>query len=168
MMDLRTRQWCRGMLKALERAEYRELAWKQLPRIVDQNELLGPLSVSLAQEARIDLERRPLIFPTSDDQQAGLVGGGAVSAGQMAVILGNSAVVNSSSDQLPASGTLDAMCLNWGPSLWMRCYNNGAQFLDRLVGARPDWDRLEKEAGHVPPGSAGLGVLPFLYPEPSL
>src|SRR5213078_5332566 len=98
----------------------------------------------------------PLLFPTSDDQQAGLVGGGAVDAGQMAVILGNSAVVNSSSSQLPASGCLDAMCLNGGPSLWMRCYNNGAQFLDRVVGTRPDWDRLEQEGRACPPGAGGV------------
>jgi sugar (pentulose or hexulose) kinase len=168
IMDLRSRQWCRGMLEALERPEYRELAWKQLPRIVDQYELVGPLSVGLAEEAGIDLEHRPLIFPTSDDQQAGLVGGGAVNAGQVAVILGNSAVVNSSGDQLPSSGSLDAMCLNWGPSLWMRCYNNGAQFLDRIVGTRPDWDRLEQEAGPLAPASAGVAILPFAYPEPSL
>src|SRR5207245_8808135 len=113
-------------------------------------------------------DRRPLLFPTSDDQQAGLVGGGAVDAGQVAVILGNSAVVNASSSQLPASGTLDAMRLNWGPYLWMRCYNNGAQFLDRLVGSKPDWAGLEREAAACPAGCHGLGVLPFPYPEPSL
>src|SRR5205814_2706346 len=106
--------------------------------------------------------------PTSDDQAAGLVGAGAVDAGQMAVILGNSAVVNSSSDRLPSSGTLDAMRLNWGPYLWMRCYNNGAQFLDRVVGARPDWERLEREARAYAPGSDGASVLPFTAPEPSL
>jgi sugar (pentulose or hexulose) kinase len=167
MMDLRSNQWCRAMLDALERPDYRELAWKQLPRIVDQYEPLGPLSASLALEAEVDTER-PLIFPTSDDQQAGLVGGGAVEAGQMAVILGNSAVVNSSSSQLPASGDLDAMRLNWGPYLWMRCYNNGAQFLDRIVGPRPDWDRLEQEARSCPPGAEGTTVLPFIAPEPSL
>ena len=95
--------------------------------------------------ARIDPRKRgPLLFPTSDDQAAGLVGGGAVDAGQMAVILGNSAVVNSSSSKLPSTGTLDAMRLNWGPYLWMRCYNNGAQFLDRVLGARPDWEQLER------------------------
>src|SRR5205085_11240300 len=99
------------------------------------------------------------VFPTSDDQAAGLVGGGAVDAGQMAIILGNSAVVNSSSSKLPASGTLDAMRLNWGPYLWMRCYNNGAQFLDTLVGRKPKWDRLEKEARAVPPGVDGTAVL---------
>ncbi|HEV3258047.1 MAG TPA: FGGY-family carbohydrate kinase [Gemmataceae bacterium] len=168
LMDLRTSAWCRDMLGALERPEYRELAWRQLPRILDHSEPVGRLSAALAVEAGIDTERRPLIFPTSDDQQAGLVGGGAVDAGQMAVILGNSAVVNSSSGRLLTSGTLDAMRLNWGPYLWMRCYNNGAQFLDRVVGARPDWERLEREGRACPPGVGGVAVLPFIYPEPSL
>jgi sugar (pentulose or hexulose) kinase len=169
IMDLRTGAWCRGMLDALERPEYRELAWRQLPRILDHSEPVGLLSAGLAQEVGFGPdERRPLLFPTSDDQQAGLVGGGAVDAGQVAVILGNSAVVNASSSQLPASGTLDAMRLNWGPYLWMRCYNNGAQFLDRLVGTRPDWERLEQEARACPAGVDGTGVLPFVAPEPSL
>ncbi len=177
LMDLRTTQWCRPMLGALANAEYRDLAWKALPRIIDQYEPVGPLSESLALEAGLDCnsplppgargDKRPTVFPTSDDQQAGLVGGGAVDAGQVAVILGNSAVVNSSSGRLPASGSLDAMRLNWGPYLWMRCYNNGAQFLDRVVGARPDWAALERAARAVPPGSGGVAVLPFVYPEPS-
>jgi sugar (pentulose or hexulose) kinase len=168
IMDLRTGQWCRPMLDALERPEYRELAWKQLPRIIDHFEPVGQLSPALAAEAGVDPRNRPLLFPTSDDQQAGLVGGGAVDAGQMAVILGNSAVVNASSGQLPASGSLDAMRLNWGPYLWMRCYNNGAQFLNKVVGAKPDWDRLEQEARACPPGVGGTTVLPFVVPEPSL
>ena len=86
----------------------------------------------------------------------------------MAVILGNSAVVNSSSARLPQSGSLDAMRLNWGPYLWMRCYNNGAQFLDRVVGPNPDWPALEAAARAVPPRSGGAGVLPFALAEPSL
>jgi sugar (pentulose or hexulose) kinase len=49
----------------------------------------------------------------------------------------------------------------------MRCYNNGALFLDRVVGADPDWNALEAEARKVPPGSEGTLVLPFVYPEPS-
>jgi sugar (pentulose or hexulose) kinase len=168
IMDLRTSHWRREMLNALENPELRDLAWQQLPRIVDHCEPLGALSSSLAVEAGIEPGRRPLLFPTSDDQQAGLVGGGAVDAGQVAVILGNSAVVNSSSDRLPASGSLDAMRLNWGPYLWMRCYNNGAQFLDRVVGAQPDWDLLEQAARACPPGADGTAVLPFVAPEPSL
>jgi sugar (pentulose or hexulose) kinase len=168
IMDLRTNQWHRPMLDALAQTDYREMAWQQLPRIIDQAEPIGPLSASLALEAGIDAAQRPLIFPTSDDQQAGLVGGGAVDAGQMAIILGNSAVVNSSSDKLPSSGDLDAMRLNWGPYLWMRCYNNGAQFLDRVVGERPDWDRLEAQARAAAQGAGGYAVLPFAFPEPSL
>ncbi len=60
------------------------------------------------------------------------------------------------------------MRLNWGPYLWMRCYNNGAQFLDRVVGERPDWDKLEAQARASAPGADGFAVLPFAYPEPSL
>ncbi len=168
LMDLRTNRWSREMLAALEQPEHRELAWKQLPRIRDQYEPLGPLAEPLATEVGLELESRPLLFPTSDDQQAGLVGGGAVDAGQVAVILGNSAVVNSSSSQLPESGSLDAMRLNWGPYLWMRCYNNGAQFLDRVVGPRPDWVGLETAARAVAAGADGTMVLPFTAPEPSL
>jgi sugar (pentulose or hexulose) kinase len=126
------------------------------------------LSTSVARDAGLPPKLQPLIFPTSDDQQAGLAGGGAVDAGQMAVILGNSAVVNSSSRKPPASGSLDAMRLNWGPYLWMRCYNNGAQFLDRIVGPRPDWDQLERAARSCPAGAGDTQVLPFIAPEPSL
>jgi sugar (pentulose or hexulose) kinase len=168
IMDLRRNQWQRDMLGALDSQELRDLAWNQLPRIVDHCEAVGPLRVSLARELGIGEEGRPLFFPTSDDQQAGLVGGGAVDAGQMAVILGNSAVVNSSSGQAPATDQLDAMKLNWGPYLWMRCYNNGAQFLDLIVGQQPDWKALEQLGRECPAGANGHLILPFVAPEPSL
>jgi sugar (pentulose or hexulose) kinase len=168
IMDLRTGQWCEGMLGALKHEANRKLAWQQLPRIVDQFDLVGPLSLSLATEAGLDSDHRPLIFPTSDDQQAGLVGGGAVDAGQVAIILGTSAVVNASSDKLPATDDLDAMRLNWGPYLWMRCYNNGAHFLNEIVGDDPNWSELEAAARALPPGSNGSTVLPFVQAEPSL
>lgn len=168
IMDLRTNKWRREMLDSLANPEHRELAWKSLPHIVDMNEPLGQLAEHVALEAGIAAVRRPFLFPTLDDQAAGLVGGGAVDAGQVAVILGNSAVVNSSSSRLPHSGSLDAMKLNWGPYLWMRCYSNGAQFLDRIVGANADWPKLEAAARNVPPGCGGVGLLPFLLAEPSI
>jgi sugar (pentulose or hexulose) kinase len=91
-----------------------------------------------------------------------------VEAGEVAIILGNSAVVNSSSSSLPRTTSLDAMKLNWGPYLWMRCYSNGAQFLDRVVGPNPDWAKLEAAAKSLPPGCNGTAVLPFLLSEPSI
>ncbi len=167
ILDLRTGQWCKEMLGALANVEYRELAWSQLPRLIDQNEPVGPLHASLAAEAGLGGQVAPLIFPTSDDQQAGLIGGGAVDAGQVAVILGSSAVVNASARELPATDNLDAMKLNWGPYLCMRCYTNGAQFLNHVVGKNPDWAGLEEKARAAKP-AAGAVVLPFVYPEPSL
>jgi sugar (pentulose or hexulose) kinase len=50
----------------------------------------------------------------------------------------------------------------------MRCYNNGAQFLDNIVGEKPDWKQLEKLGVKVDPGCDGVWVMPFLHPEPSL
>jgi sugar (pentulose or hexulose) kinase len=168
IMDLRKQAWCPGMLNALGSEEHRRLALAQLPRIIDQFEPVGLLAEHLAAAVGLDAGHRPWIFPTSDDQQAGLVGGGAVEDGQMAVILGNSAVVNSSSNQLPASGALDVMRLNWGPYLWMRCFNNGAQFLDRVVGPKADWKTLEQRGRRIKPGTEGAALLPFVLPEPSL
>jgi sugar (pentulose or hexulose) kinase len=168
LMDLRTNRWCPEMLECLSRPEYRDLTLEQLPRIIDASEPIGPLADHLAAEAGLPPTTRPLIFPTSDDQQAGLVGGGAVDDGQVAVVLGNSAVVNSSADRIPTTGTLDVMRLNWGPYLWMRCFNNGAQFLDPIVGSRPDWAALEAAARACPPGENNSAVLPFASPEPSM
>ncbi|HEY1188526.1 MAG TPA: FGGY-family carbohydrate kinase [Gemmata sp.] len=166
IMDLRSNQWRREMLDALAKPENRELAWDCLPDIIDMNEPVGLLSESISLDAGLPLGGRPLVFPTLDDQAAGLIGGGAVEAGQVAIILGNSAVVNSSSALLPRSGTLDAMKLNWGPYLWMRCYSNGAQFVDVVAGK--DWYTVEDEAARVPPGCSGACVLPFLLSEPSV
>ncbi|HZZ76869.1 MAG TPA: FGGY-family carbohydrate kinase [Gemmataceae bacterium] len=168
IMDLRTGQWCQAMLDAIECPKYRALAWEHLPRIVDAFEPIGPLQASLTVETGIDHARAPLIFPTSDDQQAGLIGGGAVDVGQMAIILGSSAVVNSSSAEFPKTDDLDVMKLNWGPYLWMRCYNNGAQFLNKIVGDDPDWPALEDAARAVAPAQKGTMVLPFVHAEPSL
>lgn len=168
ILDLRTNRWRKEMLDALANPAYRELAWDSLPELISMNEPVGPIAGSLAAEAGIDPARRPLVFPTLDDQAAGLVGGGAVDAGQVAVILGNSAVVNSSAAAAPRSGSLDAMKLNWGPYLWMRCYSNGAQFLDRVVGKNPDWPALEAAARAVPPGCGGVTVMPFVLSEPSV
>lgn len=168
MLDLRTEQWRPEMLAALEKPEHRTLAEKCLPAVIGMNEPVGPLADQIAADAGLPASVRPLVFPSLDDQAAGLVGGGAVDPGHVAVILGNSAVVNSSSGSLPTSGNLDCMKLNWGAYLWMRCYSNGAQFLDRVVGHNPEWSKLEAAASAVPPGCGGVGVLPFALSEPSI
>jgi sugar (pentulose or hexulose) kinase len=176
LMDLRTNWWCKEMLSCLEKPDHRVLVWKTLPMIMqDMNEPIGDLALSVAMEvghfgtdAKGNIYSDTPIFPTLDDQAAGLVGGGAVDAGQVAIILGNSAVVNSSAGDAPQSGSLDCMKLNWGSYLWMRCYSNGAQFLDRVVGPKPDWEAVEKAARGVPPVCNGTSVLPFVLSEPSI
>jgi len=69
---------------------------------------------------------------------------------------------------LPVTDDLDAMRLNWNPYLWMRCYTNGSQFLNKAVGRDPDWGKLETQARDVPAACDDVLVLPFVYSEPSL
>lgn len=169
IMNFEKNHWCQEMLEALANPEYRQLAWQQLPTIhSDYTIPLGRLSESIAYECSLPKEVRPEIYPTLDDQAAGLVGGGATDSGHVAVILGNSAVVNSSAAAAPRHSNLDAMKLNWGPWLWMRCYSNGAQFLDRVLGKNPDWAKLESAARALPPRCQGVSVLPFVLTEPSI
>ena len=60
------------------------------------------------------------------------------------------------------------MRLNWGPYLWMRCYNNGRSSSIRVLGPKADWKSLEQRGRRVKPGCDGVSVMPFLVPEPSL
>ena len=135
IMDLRTAQWSREMLDALANPVYRDLAWSQLPRIIDQFEPVGRFSASVCAEAGLDPATAPWSSPRRTISRRGWSAAGAVDAGQVAVILGSSAVVNSSADRPPASDDLDCMRLNWDPYLWMRCYTNGAQFFNHVLGA---------------------------------
>jgi sugar (pentulose or hexulose) kinase len=166
IMDLRTNQWRKEMLDAISNPEYRELAWTCLPTVIEMDRPIGPLAEHVVWDAGLPTGVRPLFFPTLDDQAAGLIGGGAVKAGQLAIILGNSAVVNSSAAELPSNSKLDAMKLNWGPYLLMRCYSNGALFLDAVAGK--DWYKHEQEVRKVPAACGGTCVLPFLLSEPSI
>src|SRR5947208_252084 len=51
VMDLRTNRWRREMLDALTRPDYRELAWHNLPQILDPNEPVGQLAEHVALDA---------------------------------------------------------------------------------------------------------------------
>ena len=169
-MDLRTNRWCQDMLECLENPEYRETGVADAaadPR--GMNEPIGPLADHVALDAGSARRTSAARLPDLDDQAAGLVGGGAVDAGQVAVILGNSAVVNSSAATAAAVGharrdeaelgavPVDALLLERGPV--PRPRRRPEAGLGR-AGARP--------RERVPPGCDGTAVLPFVLSEPSL
>jgi sugar (pentulose or hexulose) kinase len=169
ILNLKTDAWQPGMLAAAGDETVQQRLAAILPHVLPTFDPIGPLAEHVALDAGIAAIRRPLVFPTLDDQAAGLVGGGATQPGELAIILGTSAVVNSSSDKAPAQDNLDAMKLGWdGAYLWMRCYSNGAGFVDTV---EPLAKRIEVEgeaSERVPPGANGTTVLPFLRSEPSL
>lgn len=169
IMDLRTDAWEPKMLGAMGHPN--QVFESKLPKIVNTFQPLGPIAPHVLGLPTIvaGLEvATPELFPTLDDQAAGLVGGGATQPGELAIILGTSAVVNSSSDKAPATDALDAMKLGWDNAyLWMRCYSNGAAFAESVEPVKTRIE-VEPEAERLPPGCGGTTVLPFLNSEPSL
>jgi sugar (pentulose or hexulose) kinase len=63
IMDLRTKAWRKEMLLALENPLYQQLAWLQLPTIVDADEPLGLLSLDVALENGIAPCKAPFDLP---------------------------------------------------------------------------------------------------------
>ena len=124
-------------------------------RYLQGSEPIGPLADHVALENRISVDRRPLIFPSSDDQAAGLVGGGAVLPGQLAIILGNSAVVNSSSDRPPNSGNLGVGALTVANMAIARAVATDMGLTPRftIIGMRDDG------AVYVSPAEADVFVM---------
>lgn len=173
ILDLRTDTWQEGMLGAISDTALRMKIAECLPKVIETFRPIGKLVCQERTDLRIQLPpeiefHSPLVFPTLDDQAAGLVGGGATQPGELAIILGTSAVVNSSAKSAPATDALDAMKLGWdGAYLWMRCYSNGAGFIDSLMPLQARLD-AEPAAEKLPPGCSGTAVLPFLRSEPSL
>jgi sugar (pentulose or hexulose) kinase len=174
ILDLKTDKWQYGMLGAIGDPELRSKIADGLPKVIDTFRPIGKLAGSEWMDlVRIKLPKgmefqRPLLFPTLDDQAAGLVGGGATQPGELAIILGTSAVVNSSASAAPSTDALDAMKLGWDDAyLWMRCYSNGAGFAESVEPVKTRIE-VEPEADKLPPGCNGTSVLPFLNSEPSL
>lgn len=167
ILNLKTDVWQEGMLGAIGDPALRMIIAECLPKVIETFRPIGELAQAGWPAVSLPTVQ-PLVFPTLDDQAAGLVGGGATQPGELAIILGTSAVVNSSANAAPTTDSLDAMKLGWdGAYLWMRCYSNGAGFIDSLM---PLKERLEAEpaAEKLPPGCNGTAVLPFFRSEPSL
>ncbi|MFO0801635.1 MAG: FGGY-family carbohydrate kinase [Gemmataceae bacterium] len=174
ILNLKTDQWQYAMLGAVGDPDLQTKIASCLPKVVETFRPIGKLAGSEWMDlVRIELPKgmefqRPLLFPTLDDQAAGLVGGGATQPGELAIILGTSAVVNSSASAAPTTDSLDAMKLGWDNAyLWMRCYSNGAGFAESVEPVKTRIE-VEPEAERLPPGCDGVSVLPFLNSEPSL
>ena len=170
LFDLAKRNWSAEVLKALD------IPPDWLPPTFEGPETTGKISAEAAQET--GLKAGTPVVAGGGDQAAGAVGAGAVKPGVVALTLGTSGVVFTTTEKpfVEPQGRLHAFC-HAVPGKWhfMGVTLSAAgsfQWYRDTLAPKESFDALVAEAEKVPAGSEGLLFLPYLsgertpYPDP--
>ncbi len=163
--DLRARRWDPELLGAFE------LPPSLFPRLGRSDEVVGALRPAIARRLRLPATT-PVILGGADSQTCAF-GAGVVEAGPVSEMAGSSTCLNAAVSE--PIGHLDVTHYPHvvGPGFTTETGINTtgsvvAWVADRLYGGRGgrsalrDWQRLDQEAGAMPPGADGLLLLPVL------
>jgi len=170
LFDLAKRNWSEEVLKALD------IPADWLPPTFEGPETTGTISAEAANET--GLKAGTPVVAGGGDQAAGAVGAGAVKPGVVALTLGTSGVVFTTTEKplVEPQGRLHAFC-HAVPGKWhfMGVTLSAAgsfQWYRDTLAPKESFDALVAEAEKVPAGSEGLLFLPYLsgertpYPDP--
>ena len=163
LLDIRTRDWSRGMLDAVD--PERDLA-ECLPPLRTEPGFIGHISAEAAQMTGL-----PEGIPVSTgggDNMMGAIGTGNVSAGKVTMSLGTSGTVYAYSDQpvIDPEGEIAAFCSSTGGWLPLMCTMNctvTTELMRGLLGA--DIAAFETAVSRSPRGADGVITLPFFNGE---
>jgi len=146
----------------------------QLPKLVPPAQVVGPVSPAAARATGLP-SGLPVVPGTSDGGTANL-GSGAVRAGQSVVTMGTSGAVRRVVDQPLLDAQQRTWCYVLVEGRWFAggAINNAGLALqwarERLypdVAGDAGYQRLNEEAGGVPPGAEGVRCLPYFTGERS-
>ena len=166
LLDVAKRRWSKQMLDLTEIDEI------ILPGLHESTDICGRISATGAAETGL-LPGTP-VAAGAGDQQAGAVGMGITTPGAASVTIGSSGVVFAVTEgpKLDIKGRLHTFC-HAIPNCWhvMGVTQSAGLslrwFRDTFAtnGNRETYERLDQEAGSVPPGSDGLLWTPYLMGE---
>lgn len=163
LMDVAQREWSQTLLDELD------IPVEWMPQLFEGTQVTGTIT---AQAARITgLTIGTPVVAGGGDQSAQAVGVGAVSSGVVALTLGTSGVVFTSTDQpfIEPEGKLHAFC-HAVPGKWhlmgvmLSAAGSLRWYRDRFAPGI-NYDDLLAPAGNIPAGSEGLFFLPYLSGE---
>ncbi len=163
LLDLKTRQWSREVLEALD------IPAEWLPEAFEGTEVTGRVTPEAAQAAGL-LAGTPVVAG-GGDQSAQAVGVGAIRPGIVALTLGTSGVVFVSTEQpfYEPEGRLHTFC-HAVPGRWhlmgvMLSAAGSLRWFHDSVAPELDYDALLAPAAEIPAGCEGLCFLPYLTGE---
>jgi xylulokinase len=168
LLDIRKRQWHRGMLAAVD--ANRDLA-ECLPPFNDAAQPCGSLLPAVAQE--LGLQANIVVSAGGGDNMMAAIGTGNVGNGRMTVSLGTSATMFacSSRPMLDEQGELAAFCSSTGAWLPLLCTMNCTVATEQVRNLlKLSITEMEALLRAAPVGSQGIVTLPFYNGErtPSL
>jgi len=170
LMDIAQREWSQSLLEALD------IQPEWMPQLFEGTQVTGKITASAASETGLAVGTP--VVAGGGDQSAQAVGVGAVSSGIVALTLGTSGVIFTSTDEpyIEPEGKLHAFC-HAVPGKWhlmgvmLSAAGSLRWYRDRFA-ANKDFDTLLAPVDAVPAGSEGLLFLPYLtgertpYPDP--
>lgn len=163
LLDIRKREWHRGMLAAVDAD--RNLA-DCLPALVSADACIGRVRIDIAEQ--LGLPAGIPIAAGGGDNMMAAIGTGNVVAGRTTVSLGTSGTLFAYADQpvIDSTGGIAAFCSSTGGWLPLLCTMNCTvateQARDLFALASND---IEALAGEAPIGSEGLVTVPFYNGE---
>jgi len=163
LLDIRTRNWHRGMLTALD--PERDIG-DCLPPLTAPGEAIGELLGDVA--AELGLPAGISVSAGGGDNMMAAIGTGNVARGRLTVSLGTSGTLFAYSDDpvIDESGSLAAFCASTGGWLPLVCTMNctvSTELIRELFQLSAD--ELDRRIGEAPAGSQGLVTLPFFNGE---
>jgi xylulokinase len=163
LLDVRTRNWCEEMLRAVDPS--RDLA-ECLPPLCEPRSFVGETTGEC--EKRFGLPSGVPVAPGGGDNMMAAVGTGNVAPGRLTMSLGTSGTLfaHSETPVIDESGNIAAFCGSTGAWLPLVCTMN-CTLATELVRAPlgVPTERFDEVVGAVAPGSDGVIVLPFFTGE---
>ncbi|MEW6078218.1 MAG: xylulokinase [Thermodesulfobacteriota bacterium] len=161
LLDIRSRQFCRPAVAAVD-----PLLDSRLPGLFPSWEPCGQLRVEAAEA--LGLDRGVLVSAGGGDNMMGAIGTGNVRPGIVTASIGTSGTIYafSPSPVIDPGGEIAAFCDSTGHWLPLLCVMNATvatELVKKLFSLSTD--ELNRLAGQVPPGSAGLMLLPYFEGE---
>jgi len=163
LMDIANRDWSQTLLETLD------INPQWMPKLFEGTEITGEITPSAASETGLSIGTP--VVAGGGDQSAQAVGVGAVTQGVVALTLGTSGVIFTTTNEpfIEPEGKLHAFC-HAVPGKWhlmgvmLSAAGSLRWYRDRFASAK-GFDDLLAPAKDVPAGSEGLLFLPYLTGE---
>ncbi|MDB6031715.1 MAG: xylulokinase [Verrucomicrobiales bacterium] len=161
LLDVKKRKWSEAMLEAIDP----ELAGK-LPRLISSDLPLGKIQAATARE--LDVNPDVLVSAGGGDNMMGAIGTGNTREGVITASFGTSGTIYACAEKpvVDPHGEIAAFCDSTNRWLPLLCTMN-VTVATEMVRNDFGWthEHYEREAKHIPAGSHGLLLLPYLEGE---